>query len=128
MDFRDLIYRPALLPLRDALIPSGRPLRILDQGTDGACTGFGLAAVIHVLRAEQRRHAPVSARMLFEMAKRHDQWPGQRYDWSSARGAMKGWFKNGVCSERAWPWDPDEPGFLTEARQRDAQAVRLGAY
>ncbi|MBK7951618.1 MAG: C1 family peptidase [Deltaproteobacteria bacterium] len=62
------------------------------------------------------------------MAKRHDQWPGQRYDWSSARGAMKGWHKNGVCSEAAWPWDPEDPGFLTAERQQDALAVRLGAY
>jgi len=130
MDFRDLIYRPALVPLRDALIPAGRPLRILDQGTEGPCTCFGLAAVIDFLRAEHggRRAPAVSPRMLFEMAKRHDQWPGQRYDWSSTRGAMKGWYKNGVCSEKAWPYDPDEPGFLTEARQRDALAVRLGAY
>ncbi|MBI2305869.1 MAG: hypothetical protein HYU78_01070 [Rhodocyclales bacterium] len=31
--------------------------------------------------------------MLFRMAKRYDQWAGENYDWSSARGAMKGCFK-----------------------------------
>jgi Papain family cysteine protease len=128
MDFRDLIYRPALLPLKPRLIPARKRLRILDQQNEGACTGFGLAAVVDSLVLERGRRERVSPRMLFEMAKRHDQWPGQSYDYSSARGAMKGWHKNGVCSEKAWPYDPKQPGFLTEARQQDALAVRLGAY
>lgn len=140
MDFRDLIYRPALIPLAPRLIPDRRRMAILDQGSEGACTGFGLAAVIDFLRSERgsargtarrprtRARERVSPRMLFEMAKRHDQWPGQRYDWSSARGAMKGWHKNGVCSEAAWPWNPAESGFLTTERQQDALSVRLGAY
>lgn len=130
MDFRDLIYRPALIPLAERLIPDPRRITILDQQSEGACTGFGLAAVIDFLAAEgrPRRKVRVSPRMLFEMAKRHDQWPGHDQDWSSARGAMKGWYKNGVCREAAWPYDPDEPGFLTTERQQDALAVRLGAY
>ena len=128
MDFRDLIYRPALVPLRPRLIPDRRRLQILDQKSEGACTGFGLAAVINFLEREGGRRERVSPRMLFEMAKRYDQWPGQSYDYSSSRGAMKGWHKNGVCSEKAWPYDPKKPGFLTEARQRDALEVRLGAY
>jgi hypothetical protein len=128
MDFRDLIYRPALLPLRSSLVPDPRRLQILDQQNEGACTGFGLAAVVNFLQAERGRRERVSPRMLFEMAKHHDQWPGQGYDYSSSRGAMKGWHKNGVCSEAAWPYDPKKPGFLTEARQQEALEVRLGAY
>lgn len=128
MDFRDLIYRPALLPLRSSLVPDPRRLQILDQENEGACSGFGLAAVINFLQWERGRRRKVSPRMLFEMAKRHDQWPGQDYDYSSSRGAMKGWHKNGVCSDAAWPYDPKKPGFLTAARQQEALEVRLGAY
>ena len=40
--------------------------------------------------------------MLYEMAKRYDEWPGEDYDGSSARGAMKGWHKHGVCSDEHW--------------------------
>jgi hypothetical protein len=47
MDFRDLIYRPALVRLRDKVLPKWAHLQILDQENEGACTGFGLAAVIN---------------------------------------------------------------------------------
>ena len=92
LDFRDWIYQPALVPLPEYVLTDARSIRLLDQGEEGACTGFGLAAVInHLIRA---RGGParerVSARMLYEMAKRHDRWPGRRYDGSTARGAMKG--------------------------------------
>jgi hypothetical protein len=66
--------------------------------------------------------------MLYEMAKHHDHWPGQDYEGSSARGAMKGWHKNGVCSEHAWPYDPNNPGYLNHERQLDALNYPLGAY
>ena len=64
------------------------------------CTGFGLATVAHYLLI--RRHVvpdrtPVSPRMLYDMARRYDEWEGESYDGSSARGAMKGWYKHGVC-------------------------------
>ena len=80
---------------------------ILDQGTEGACTGFGLATVAHYLlrrRAVVPDPEPVSPRMLYEMAKRYDEWPGEDYSGSSARGAMKGWHKHGVCGETVFPY------------------------
>jgi len=132
-DFRDLIYRPALVELPDELFPRWEYLHILDQESEGACTGFGLAAVVNYLLAHKRKTAPAkpatraSARMLFEMAKRYDQWPGERYDFSSARGAMKGWFKHGVCTEADWPLDRGA-GYLTRERQLAALASPLGAY
>jgi hypothetical protein len=103
LDFRDLIYRPVLVPLKQESLPNKDFIHIMDQGTEGGCTGFGLAGVInYLLRARgEPRDKRVSARMLYEMAKRHDHWPGQDYEGSSARGAMKGWHKNGVCSEMA---------------------------
>ena len=47
-DFRDWVYEPALIQLKKSL-PRPRRLSILDQGVEGACTGFGLAAVINLL-------------------------------------------------------------------------------
>jgi len=135
-DFRDLIYRPALLELPDEFFPRWEYLHILDQESQGACTGFGLAAVVNYLLAHKRKNAPTnpqaraSARMLFEMAKRYDQWPGAKYDWSSSRGAMKGWFKHGVCTEANWPNDPSKGALahLTRERQLAALSCPLGAY
>ena len=129
LDFRDLLYSPALLPLPKALWPRRSAMRIRDQGQEGSCAGFGLAAVIDYLNTLEARSAKaVSARMLYEMGKRHDKWPGSDYDGTSARGAMKGWHKNGVCLEKEWPFDPEQPGFLNHKRAEQALQMPLGAY
>lgn len=138
VDFRDRMYVPTLVE-----VPSHRPLadykrvfgrstdHILDQGREGACTGFGLACMANYL-LRSRKVVPsgerVSPRMLYEMARRYDEWPGERYSGSSARGAMKGWHKHGVCSAEAWPYRADDAGALDDARARDARRRPLGAY
>jgi hypothetical protein len=48
-----------------------------------------------------------------------------------ARGAMKAWYKHGVCSEELWPYVSSNrsSGYgLTEARTADAMRRPLGAY
>ncbi|MGD2116411.1 MAG: C1 family peptidase, partial [Acidobacteriota bacterium] len=137
-DFRDHIYQPALVQLPRRREPDPDLLHVRDQGKEGACTGFGLAAVIDYLNELRVRegvldspHEPVSTRMLYEMAKLHDRWPGEDYDGSSARGAMKGWHKNGVCPETDWPYvvggaAPREE--LTAERAEGALRYPLGAY
>ena len=133
-DFRDLIYRPSLLELPDELSPDWELLTILDQGDEGACAGFALAAFINYLLAHKakrplERSETVSARMLFNMARRYDQWKGTNTDWSSTRGAMKGWYRHGVCAEEHWPNAPAASGDqLTPERQNDALSRPLGAY
>jgi hypothetical protein len=105
---------------------------ILDQGQEGACTGFGLATVANYLLRRRRVDAStltVSPRMLYEMARRYDEWEGEDYSGSSARGAMKGWHKHGVCGDRLWPYKTSDPGGdLTEKRSSDAGRRPLGAY
>ena len=51
--------------------------------------------------------------MLYELARRYDEWPGENYAGSSARGAMKGWHKHGVCAETMWPSHATEHGRRT---------------
>ncbi len=132
-DSRDLVYRPALVELPLCLLPEWKYIVPLNQGQQGACTGFGLAASINYQLAQRLRRRPakvkdrVSAQMLFQQAKRFDQWAGTKYDYSSARGAMKGWFKTGACSEANWPNDHVQEG-LTREQQFDALKIPLGAY
>ncbi|MCZ6855062.1 MAG: C1 family peptidase, partial [Gammaproteobacteria bacterium] len=128
LDFRDKIYQPVLIPLEEQWFPEKVHINIRDQGTQGACSGFGLAAVIDYLNSKKGVREKVSTRMLYEMAKRHDQWTGEDYEGSSARGAMKGWHKNGVCPEEDWLYDEDDPGFLSADRQDAALKYPLGAY
>jgi predicted chitinase len=136
MDFRDIMYVPTLvevpthIPLGDYL---DYDVPILDQGSEGACTGFGLATVANFLLLRRRvipDPVPVSARMLYDLARRYDEWPGEDYTGSSARGAMKGWHKHGVCAEEMYPSRtrrPDSKG-LTDARTSEARRRPLGAY
>ncbi len=141
LDFRDRMFVPTLVevprawPLEEYLRIYRRKTRrvvpILDQGQEGACTGFGLAAVCNYLLGHRSgRSERVSERMLYEMARRYDEWPGEDYDGSSARGAMKGWHQHGVCAARLWPYAPQisTNEDITNARAADASARPLGAY
>lgn len=135
VDFRDRMYEATLVevpPRIDLAAYKKKGVPILDQGREGACTGFGLAAVANYLlrsRKVQPDKTPVSPRMLYEMAKRYDEWPGEKYEGSSARGAMKGWYKHGVCASAEWPYDPKKPDpYITQTRAVDALNRPLGAY
>jgi hypothetical protein len=128
-DRLDLRDRPYIPPLNE--LPSEWPIQedvrnllpayaqqglILDQGSDGACTGFGLAAVINYqlfIRSLKEGGAPVStvsAAMLYQLARLYDEWPGEDYEGSSCRGALKGWHRHGVCRSALWPYKLDKKG------------------
>ncbi|HUG36721.1 MAG TPA: hypothetical protein VML54_07210, partial [Candidatus Limnocylindrales bacterium] len=128
VDIRDWFYHPPLIPLPDQVVSCDLVPAILDQGSEGACTGFALAAVInsHLFRRRIRRS--VSPRMLYDMARRYDEWPGEKYEGSSARGAMKGWVSHGVCSETSWPADRHGAEHLTPAIATEGQETPGGAY
>lgn len=126
-DFRDWKYQPALIELEHSL-PKPRGLKILDQEDEGACTGFALAAVINILRKRNGRTGRISQRMLYEMAKRHDEWRGYKYEGSSCRGAIRGWYNMGVCSDKLWQYVAGKPRFLTVPAAKDARKNTLGAY
>ena len=102
-DSRDWLYRPHLRNLEPEIDVDPDTLHILDQKSEGACTGFAVAATINRLYQVSGGETKVSARMLYEMARRHDEWPGEEYDGSSLRGAIHGWKNMGVCTEEEWP-------------------------
>ncbi len=128
-DFRDEPYKPSLTRLAPRMAPPS-DLKILDQGTEGACTGFGLAAVINLLNARRGSDFEVSPRMLYEMARKFDRWPGQDYSGSSCRGAIKGWYSMGVCSDKSAPYqaNDNEPFHLDVQMAKEARANTIGAY
>jgi hypothetical protein len=133
LDFRDVMYVPTLMevaPVSD--IGGFRSLKIpvLNQGSEGACTGFGLATVANYLlsgRGKRPLADEVSAWMFYAMAKRYDEWPGEDYSGSSARGAVKGWHKHGVCALRLWKDSGANADFNAEVGA-DAISRPLGAY
>lgn len=141
-DLRDRPYLPPPVNLRDRF-PSDAQVRewlpaytraglILDQGQEGSCTGFGLAGVVNYLRwrkaYESGEPVPphsVSARMLYTLARRYDEYDGEDYEGSSCRGALKGWFNHGVCAEPDWAYESATPQFGYAER---AVETPLGVY
>ncbi len=117
-DLRDRMYMPPPVGLLSEFPPQQDLTRflpryskaglVLDQGQEGACTGFGLACVVNYLRwrkvGNPARMESVSPRMLYNFARRYDEYEGEDYDGSSCRGALKGWFNHGVCMEADWPY------------------------
>jgi hypothetical protein len=128
IDVRDWFYQPTLAPLPETLVNIGRVPRVLDQGEEGACTGFALAAVIHYQLHERGLRRAVSPYMLYHMARRYDEWPGEGYEGSSARGAMKGWLRHGVCEQAEWPSMAKSFRDFDERLARSAQATPCGAF
>ena len=134
-DFRDRLFEPTLVEVPEridveAYQREGVP--VLDQGVEGACTGFALATVANCLlrrRKVEPDPTPVSPRMFYEMARRCDEWAGEAYSGSSARGAMKGWHKYGVCSQKLAPYKVGEKKWrLKPTQAEDARKRPLGAY
>lgn len=134
LDFRDRMYVPTLVEVPTvrelaSYLTAGAP--VLDQGQEGACTGFGLATVAHYLLRTRRHVAEqtrVSPLMFYDMARRYDEWGGEDYEGSSCRGAMKGWFKHGICEEALWARSGKIPRVLSEPVEADAAQRPLGAY
>lgn len=133
LDFRDCMYTPALVevPIRRDLTEYhlvGVP--ILDQKKEAACIGYALATVAHYLlrtRKNQPDAAEVSPHLFYDLARRYDEWAGVDYEGASCRGAMKGWFKHGVCAKGHWKSNGKLPP-LTDRLAQDAAMRPLGAY
>lgn len=133
-DIRDRMYEPALLPLDQTMTrdwgSTDEGKMVLNQGQEGACVGFSIAAVINRQRRLHESDAPlVSTRMLYEMARKFDEWPGEDYSGSSIRGGLRGFWHNGVCLEEDWRYNPSNPnGDLNVDRAMKARSIGLGAY
>ena len=113
-DARDLEYRPKLQAL-PPIVDQRAGQAVLRQAGQ-SCTGHALAAVINTVLAHPAppagRARPivragakprVSPYMLYRLARRYDEFPGEADAGSSLRGAFKGWFHHGAALEDEWP-------------------------
>lgn len=135
VDFRDKMYVPTLIEVPEHIDVHDYlryKIPVLHQGDEGSCTGFGLATVVHYLLTTRKvdpDKTQVSPRMLYEGARKFDEWPGENYEGSSPRGAVKGWHKFGVCADELWDYTPGEVDKeFTPQRLKDARNRPLGAY
>ena len=135
LDLRDRPYVPPVSIVPAAILAPDPHIPVLNQKYTNACTGFALASVVfHLQRRANRPKAQlaVSPYMLYDMAKRYDEFPGDPNadTGSSLRGAMKGWYKHGVCAWNLWK-TPETPPPAKDPRKDywlDAARRPLGAY
>jgi len=142
IDLRDRLFQPAPISLDDECPRADVIARffpayskaglILNQGREGACTGFGLSCVVNYLRwikaGNPKKLESVSPRMLYTLARRYDEYEGENYEGSSCRGAIRGWFGNGVCLESDWPYAPEVSNTPRYGYAKAALATTLGVY
>jgi hypothetical protein len=133
VDLRDRLYVPHLQPVPSRLdleAYTRLAVPVLDQGPEGACTGYALATVIHYLlrvRPPTPDLTAVSPHSLFEMARRYDDWADDRLPGASLRATLKGWQRHGAVADALWR----EAGEGAADRTRldlDGAARPLGAY
>lgn len=88
--------QPYRLVVKAAGIRTDRALRSyswtpkvwLDQGQEGACTGFGAAHVLS-MAPNAREMTNAHGQRFYRGAQRYDEWPGENYEGSSVQGVMK---------------------------------------
>jgi hypothetical protein len=129
-DARDLEYRPRLQVLPDEIDRRAGGPRFVYKQEGQSCTGHAVAAVINHVLGQTTARKRVSPYMLYRLARRYDQFPGEAEAGSSLRAAFKGWFNHGVALESKWARldmspepDPDDEENLNEWRARP-----LGAF
>lgn len=133
-DERDLEYRPRLTPL-PAKVDQRAARRTVLRQEGSSCTGHAVAAMANTILAgevgRRRTTVPrVSPYMFYRLARRYDEFPGEKDAGSSLRGVFKGWFNHGIAREATWPrlkMDP-EPDLEDENFIRKCQEIPLGAF
>lgn len=73
----------------------------LDQGQEGACTGFGAEHVLASSPYPVETDASMAQRVYY-MARERDEWPGEDYEGSSVNGAMHA--ERDLGRIDAWYW------------------------
>ena len=136
IDLRDRLYMPTVAKVPAATFVPLIDIPVLNQKDTNACTGFALASVLYQLQRIAKRkpaQCSVSPFMLYSMARRYDEFPGDPNadTGSSLRGAIKGWYKHGVCAHALWK-TPDMPQGVVKNTGDDwwldAVMRPLGAY
>ncbi len=132
LDLRDWTYRPGVGDAPAPLLLPRLFRPVTDQGRTSACTGFALATVIeYLLDRAGRPVEPISGHMLYDMARRYDEWAenDEQDQGSSLRGALRGWYHHGASATALWSGSTMPAATLeTGDWWLDAVTRPLGAY
>jgi hypothetical protein len=84
---------------------------VLDQGSEGACVGFGWTADLLAEPEPPEEQPPVATAERFALehyrrAKRVDEWPGEAYSGTSVLAGAKVLQRDGLISQYRWCFSP----------------------
>jgi C1A family cysteine protease len=83
---------------------------IRDQGNEGLTVGFSIAyAMQAAIKQRDGKAAMLSARGIFNEARKYDEWPGEDYYGSSVEGGLKAMRATGAYLEADWPYAAAQP-------------------
>lgn len=80
----------------------------LDQGSEGACTGFSLCHEAAAKPVEVKGITNQVAQEVYNRARQLDEWPGEDYEGSSVLGAIKAGKERGWYSEYRWAFGEED--------------------
>lgn len=92
----------------------------LDQGREGACTGFSVSHEYAAKPKEVTNLTNADAQAIYYRARQIDEWEGEDYEGSSVLGAIKAAKEKGWYSEYRWAFGVDD---LALAVSRKGPAV-----
>lgn len=78
---------------------------IRDTGQVGAIVGFAVAYALQaVIKIKTDDDVVLSARGIYTIAKKYDEWPGEDHEGTSISGALNGLTEEGAYLESDWPF------------------------
>lgn len=80
----------------------------LDQGSEGACTGFSRAHELAATPNPWRHLTDDDAKRIYHRARQLDEWPGEDYDGSSVLAACKAAVEYGYLKQYIWAFTLEE--------------------
>lgn len=80
----------------------------LDQGSEGACTGFSLCHEAAARPVEVKGITNNTALDVYHRAQQLDEWPGENYEGSSVLGAIKAGQEHGWYKEYRWAFSEED--------------------
>ena len=129
-DLRDRFYTPSLRDPLPKKVPDVWPDERIRRQMGDECTGHALASAIDRQLEKQKRgiQGGVSARMLYEMGRLHDEFVDDQPGGTSLRGAIKGFFHHGVCPQQVSAAMSSPNWLLNVEMAKAARSTSLGAY
>ena len=79
-----------------------RVYTVLDQGAEGACTGFSVTHEAAARPCVVKGLTNDAARKIYYRARQIDEWPGENYEGSSVLAAIKAGMEKGWYTEFRW--------------------------